>query len=123
MTLDPFSDLPATVSGWGTLYENGPAPNGLKFVELRTMTDQDCRTSNYPRDSIYDDMICAYATAKDSCQGDSGGPLVATLPVGNSPTELVGIVSFGFGCARQGYPGVYTEVARYSYWIDRHLSR
>ena len=44
----------------------------------------------------------------DSCGGDSGGPLFATTSAG---TEIqVGIVSYGIGCAKQRYAGVYGEV-------------
>lgn len=48
-------------------------------------------------------------------QGDSGGPAVAT----DSGVQL-GIVSFGAGCARPGYPGVYTNIARVRRWIKRN---
>jgi secreted trypsin-like serine protease len=53
-------------------------------------------------------------TNVDSCQGDSGGPL---LYVYNGTTYLVGLVSWGIGCALYGYPGVYTDVNYYREWI------
>ena len=54
------------------------------------------------------------ATNVDSCSGDSGGPL---LYVYNGTTYLVGLVSWGIGCALYGYPGVYTNVNYYREWI------
>ena len=50
-----------------------------------------------------------------SLQGDSGGPLVAN--VCTSKWVVVGIVSYGTGCARPDSPGVYTRVPNYVEWI------
>ena len=53
----------------------------------------------------------------DSCSGDSGGPL---LYVYNGVTYLVGLVSWGNGCAISGYPGVYTDINYYREWITKN---
>ena len=36
--------------------------------------------------------------------------------------QLVGITSYGYGCARAEYPGVYTRVSMYIEWIDEQLA-
>ena len=66
------------------------------------------------------DMVCAghLLGGKDACQGDSGGPLVQTALVEGTPIEwLIGVVSFGVGCARPGLGGAYSSVGYYSQWI------
>ena len=60
-------------------------------------------------------QLCAGLGGTDSCQGDSGGPLVARSSTG-APVQ-VGVVSWGFGCAREESPGVYMRVSAYADWI------
>lgn len=48
--------------------------------------------------------------------GDSGGPLSTTSKEDGKP-RLVGIVSWGYGCAKPNYPGVYARVLAAREWI------
>ncbi|KAH1022856.1 venom protease [Dendroctonus ponderosae] len=108
----------ATAAGWGTLKEDGKPSCVLQEVDVPVLSNEDCRKTNYSAKMISDNMLCAgypKVGQKDSCQGDSGGPLVVQRD--DKRYELIGIVSWGNGCARPGYPGVYTRVTRYLDWI------
>ena len=50
--------------------------------------------------------------ASDACYGDSGGGLFEY----RSGLKIAGLVSFGIGCGRDGFPGVYTDVGTYAPW-------
>uniref|UniRef100_A0A182LYV2 Vitamin K-dependent protein C n=1 Tax=Anopheles culicifacies TaxID=139723 RepID=A0A182LYV2_9DIPT len=102
-----FAGQNGTVIGWGKL-ANGSLSKGLQKAVVPIISNTQCRKSSYRASRITDNMLCAgYAEGgRDACQGDSGGP----LNVGDSNfRELVGIVSWGEGCARPNYPGVYTR--------------
>jgi len=102
------------VTGWGTLSEGAfGLPNVLHKVTVPVVSDEDCNGAYSANGyTVADSMICAGEEegGKDSCQGDSGGPFVCG-------EELVGIVSWGIGCARKGYPGVYTQNSYFMDWI------
>ena len=48
-------------------------------------------------------------TGKDTCQGDSGGPMVGVAATGYN-REIIGVTSWGYGCAQAGYPGTVLQV-------------
>ncbi|OQR67815.1 plasma kallikrein-like [Tropilaelaps mercedesae] len=99
------------------------APNRIPLKRLWKFESSESEASQTKalKDMIQTTMFCAgYEEGqKDSCQGDSGGPAVTNSTDGCA--ELVGVVSWGMGCARKGKPGVYTEVAYYIEWIRKQI--
>ncbi|MEV1114811.1 serine protease [Actinosynnema sp. NPDC049800] len=96
----------ATVYGWGRTAELSAPSRRLREVDVPIRADAEC-AAEVP-DYRPGGMLCAgYPEGgKDACEGDSGGPLTVA-------GELVGLVSYGRGCARPGQPGVYTRLSRY----------
>ncbi|XP_018896296.2 trypsin [Bemisia tabaci] len=117
-----YTGRTAVVAGWGRVDERKPISRVLRKVEVPIISETDCKSAGYSESRITDNMICAgYKEGKrDSCQGDSGGPMqINGTRAGNM--EVIGIVSWGRGCARPNYPGVYTRIANYLDWIQEQL--
>jgi len=112
---------PFTVVGWGLLEEGGMASDRLMEVTLPVVSNQSCQ-SMYDGTgvNITENMLCAAEPNKDSCQGDSGGPGMV-VDSEQDTDRLAGVVSFGIGCARPNFPGVYTRVSKFIDWIDGHI--
>jgi len=107
----------STVMGWGAIYYGGPGSDVL--LEVDVPIDDDC--GNYSPGDITDNMVCAGDEngGEDSCQGDSGGPLIMTNSDGEY--ELIGIVSWGYGCADFGHPGVYSRIHTRLDWFFGYI--
>ncbi|KAM6945722.1 coagulation factor VII-like [Aplochiton taeniatus] len=108
-----------TVSGWGRRSENGPTSRLLRRLRVPRIRTQECVAQSGVR--LTANMFCAgfIEGRQDSCKGDSGGPLVTLY---RKTVFLLGIVSWGKGCARPGNYGIYTRVSNYLEWVLRHTS-
>ncbi|MBB5786072.1 hypothetical protein HD601_000647 [Jiangella mangrovi] len=113
-TTGEYDEGDFTVAGWGADAEGGDQQQFLLEAEVPFVGDAECLAS-YPDGEgwgfVGEIELCAgFAEGGiDSCQGDSGGPLFREDDEGE--TVQVGIVSWGNGCARPDYPGVYTQVS------------
>ncbi|KFV01190.1 Transmembrane protease serine 5, partial [Pterocles gutturalis] len=127
---DLFPGTQCWVSGWGytrpdqdhvsLLPSLSPLPaqvtETLKEALVPLIGTKKCNSSCMYAGELTARMLCAgYLHGKvDACQGDSGGPLVCQ---DQFTWRLVGIVSWGQGCAEPNHPGVYTNVAQLLPWI------
>ncbi|XP_073952511.1 trypsin-1-like [Choristoneura fumiferana] len=114
-----YENTKSVVAGWGATGENKNWSCILLEAELPVLSHEQCQNTKYNASRIKETMLCAgfpETAHKDACTGDSGGPLVSETP--DHVYELIGIVSWGYGCARVGYPGVYTRVTKYLGWIQ-----
>lgn len=108
------------VAGWGKTESGKSSPVKLK-LSLPIYSKSDC-VSKYRSlgAELTDGQLCAGGIfAQDACRGDSGGPLMRRTPSG--VWETVAVVSFGYGCGREGWPGVYTSVSSYVDWIKNTM--
>lgn len=116
----PQENTMLTAIGLGTLSSGGDIRDveKLQHVDVPYMTNEECKASKYNAAWIKESMLCAgyEEGGKDSCQGDSGGPLVS-IDESTGAHTLVGVVSWGIGCAGAGYPGVYARVSSAEDWI------
>jgi secreted trypsin-like serine protease len=108
-----------TVTGWG----KNKSGKGARFSPvLREVDMQTVSCSSAPdyRGKVDAAMLCAGAPGKDACQGDSGGPLILTY----GEPVLIGVVSWGMGCAEAGHPGLYARIDRDHYlsWIGSAMN-
>ncbi|GAA3358547.1 serine protease [Streptomyces antimycoticus] len=108
----------AAVYGWGDTEGDGSYASSLRTASVQVLADTVCERA-YPgnAEGDYDpqSMVCAGLPdgGRDACQGDSGGPLVAR-------GRLVGLVSWGSGCAVAGRPGVYTRISAVANLVAAH---
>ncbi|KAI1286711.1 Plasma kallikrein [Halotydeus destructor] len=109
----------ALISGFGTTSERGSGSSQLLTTEIDLQPEVRC--TNLYREFKSTTMVCAGYDkgGKDTCQGDSGGPLFQKQ---NGRNVLIGVTSFGRGCARANSPGAYTRVASYLDWIQQQTA-
>jgi trypsin len=97
--------------GFGATSSGGSITNELKHVETKYVSNSNC--NNMYGGGILANMMCSADPGQDSCQGDSGGPLYDS-----DSNTLVGVVSWGYGCADPSYPGVYSRISnQWDAWI------
>ncbi|EZA62510.1 hypothetical protein DMN91_005750 [Ooceraea biroi] len=116
----------AWVTGWGSTEFGGNQNDQLLKAQLTIVNNLACtiwhNTSSEAPHGITPRMICAGdpqgGWIKDSCQGDSGGPLQVIHPRNQCLFQVIGITSFGRGCANVNSPGIYTRVSHYLPWIE-----
>jgi secreted trypsin-like serine protease len=118
-TADYQAGTQAQVYGWGDTTGKGAYPTALRTAPVTVFANTVCEQA-YPGGTagtyMPASMLCAGVKGggRDACQGDSGGPLVVA-------GRLVGLVSWGNGCALANYPGVYTRVSAVAALVSQHM--
>ncbi|XP_056303806.1 transmembrane protease serine 9 [Danio aesculapii] len=107
------------IIGWGAVREDGMITNLLQKAQVGVIDQSDCQRA-YGAD-LTDNMMCAgyMEGQRDTCLGDSGGPLVCRETLGR--WFLAGVTSWGHGCGRIGFPGVYMRATVVREWISIYL--
>ncbi|NWT97948.1 TMPS7 protease, partial [Urocynchramus pylzowi] len=108
------------ITGWGQKQEADDEGSAVLQKAEVEIIDQTLCHSTYR--IITARMFCAGLSSgkRDGCKGDSGGPL-SCQNNGDGKWFLTGIVSWGYGCGRPNFPGVYTRVSNFAAWIHKYV--
>ncbi|XP_063830280.1 prostasin-like [Ostrinia nubilalis] len=134
----PLIGQKATLTGWGVVetVSRTTAPD-LQAAVVDVFESELCDKLLKPSCNrhwcgMQDHQLCAgkLAGGVDACQGDSGGPLPQIIerplqikiPLPPTTTGrmyyIVGVTSFGIGCALPNLPGIYTRVSSFIDWVE-----
>uniref|UniRef100_UPI00398E4861 prothrombin n=1 Tax=Pristiophorus japonicus TaxID=55135 RepID=UPI00398E4861 len=123
-----LSQQEGRITGWGNLRENFISnqlmrPVVLQEIQLPIVEHDTCVSSTSIK--VTKNMFCAGYSVNagqhgDACEGDSGGPFVMKNPT-DDRWYLMGIVSWGEGCDRNGKYGFYTHVFRLRKWLMKAI--
>lgn len=106
---DPPDNSILHISGWGAIYHGGPISTELLYVQVRSISRDQCR-SQYMRKLPETTMCLLHGANLGACHGDSGGPAVYK-------SQLVGVASFVLGNCGRAAPDGYESVAGLRAWI------
>jgi secreted trypsin-like serine protease len=109
--------------GWGSTGSGLPTTTALRQATVPLENVSTCNVKYRPvnRITIGASQVCAGFGSADTCSGDSGGAMLSSERTSNGHWAIIGITSFGVGCADPKFPGVYTRVDKYLDWIQDNL--
>ncbi|KAM6153319.1 transmembrane protease serine 12 [Erethizon dorsatum] len=111
------------ISGWGRTKEEGKGTHILQEAEVHYISRKICNSERSYAGVIPNTSFCAGDENGDfdTCRGDSGGPLMCYLPE-HKRFFVMGITSYGHGCGRRYFPGIYSGPSFYQEWLTDHFS-
>ncbi|KAI4497403.1 hypothetical protein M0802_007414 [Mischocyttarus mexicanus] len=108
------------VTGWGYFLDFDPVlSERLQYVILPKVSKDKCKQDYVNYFEITETQVCYGLNegGHDACKGDSGGPIV------NLDNVLIGVTSWGDGCAQANQPGVYTNAILLRDWIKKSIRK
>lgn len=123
VTTSPSASGSCVATGWGQASRTGSLTAKLLEARIPLHENSVCRSKYGNSVPIRAGHLCAghLDGSTGTCVGDSGGPLQCSMVDGR--WYLAGITSFGSGCAKPGYPDVYTRLSFYLPWIKNKLKQ
>ncbi|XP_072828904.1 transmembrane protease serine 12 isoform X2 [Vicugna pacos] len=110
------------ITGWGRTKEEGNITKKLQEAEVHYISRNFCNSEKSYGGIIPNTSFCAGDEdgVFDTCRGDSGGPLMCYLPE-HKRYFVMGITSYGYGCGRKNFPGVYSGPVFFQKWLTDHF--